>query len=107
MRGYAPALFTSPIYVKEQLFIYPIKGVFVPITEKQYKNIKEQVLNRLKNENPFQMYPDEFCNQFNIEPPFYRDLVQHVKNDGMPFHTDARWKNASGEPSEPIVFSLL
>lgn len=70
------------------------------ITEEQYKNIKEQVLDEL-TKGSFTMNSDDFCQHFIIERPFYRDLVQHVKNDGIPFRTKILGDRYAGD-GDPV-----
>jgi hypothetical protein len=76
------------------------------ITKEQYQEIKEYIINRLHNENQFYLIRDEFLRLFGLKRPFYSELCDLIRKDGMPFHTDSRWKDAYGDPGEPILFEL-
>lgn len=77
------------------------------MTDEQYEFIKEYVIDRLPK--PVEFTHTEFVGHFSLEPPYYRELVERVKNDGMPFYTQGfGGVDGNGDPAGGgIIFSTF
>jgi len=76
------------------------------MTDDQFQTIQQYVTERLQSEAEFSMIPDEFCKGFDLSRPYYAEFIVRMKKLGSlaSFQCDAPWKDAIGDPSDPIRF---
>ena len=69
-----------------------------------WKSICNSILNELKQQNPYLIHSDNFRNTFGLEPDFYNELKQLIKEQKPGFTVTKQ--NYSPE-SDTMFFDLL
>lgn len=74
------------------------------MTAEQFNKICAYVYSRLENEESFKIPVEEFVEMFDLTPPFYSDFIERLCSLAPRFSCDGPWKDASGDPCDPIRF---
>lgn len=76
------------------------------MTDEQYENIKEKVLNLFSNVKSFKWDANEFYNKFELEHPYFKELQQRLSQDNNPFYVKAigYFGASDNDPVEDILF---
>jgi hypothetical protein len=76
------------------------------MTDDQFQAIIQYVTERLEAEESFAIPPDQFCEMFNLVQPYYSDFLSRLHSADVRFSCKAPWKDAAGDPSDPLRFEL-
>jgi hypothetical protein len=75
------------------------------MTDDQFQAIIQYVTERLEAEESFAIPSEEFHMMFDLSLPYYSDFLDRLRAQESPtFSCDGKWKNADGDPSDPIRF---
>ena len=76
------------------------------MTDKQYLDIKDFILNLFRDKNSFELDADYFYNKFELTHPYFQELKQRLSQDNNPFYIKAIGYigDADKDPIENILF---